>query len=26
MREVYVSSNDPVDPVLKASIELNQVD
>jgi hypothetical protein len=26
MREVYVSSNDPVDPVVKASIELNQVD
>ena len=26
MREIYVSSNDPVDPVVKASIELNQVD
>ena len=26
VREVYVSSNDPVDPVVKASIELNQVD
>lgn len=26
MREIYVSSNDPVDPVIKASIELNQVD
>ena len=26
MREVYVSSNDPVDPVVKASIQLNQVD
>ena len=26
MREVYVSSNDPVDPVVKAAIELNQVD
>jgi hypothetical protein len=26
MREIYVSSNDPVDPVVKAAIELNQVD
>ncbi|MFQ5814100.1 MAG: DUF1573 domain-containing protein [Anaerolineae bacterium] len=26
LREVYVSSNDPVDPVVKAAIELNQVD
>jgi hypothetical protein len=26
MREVYVSSNDPVDPVVKAAIELEQVD
>jgi hypothetical protein len=26
MREVYVSSNDPVDPVVKVSIKLNQVD
>ena len=26
VREIYVSSNDPVDPVVKASIELNQVD
>jgi len=26
MREVYISSNDPIDPVVKASIELNQVD
>ena len=26
IREVYISSNDPVDPVVKASIELNQVD
>lgn len=26
MREIYISSNDPVDPVVKASIELNQVD
>lgn len=26
LREIYVSSNDPVDPVVKASIELNQVD
>ena len=26
VREVYVSSNDPVDPVVKAAIELNQVD
>jgi hypothetical protein len=25
MREVYISSNDPVDPVIKAAIELNQV-
>jgi hypothetical protein len=26
MREIYVSSNDPVDPVVKAAIELEQVD
>ena len=26
VREVYISSNDPVDPVVKARIELNQVD
>ncbi|TEU10523.1 MAG: DUF1573 domain-containing protein [Anaerolineales bacterium] len=26
MREIYVSSNDPVDPVVKAAIELDQVD
>lgn len=26
MREIYVSSNDPVDPVITAAIELNQVD
>jgi archaellum component FlaG (FlaF/FlaG flagellin family) len=26
VREIYVSSNDPVDPVVKARIELNQVD
>jgi len=26
IREIYVSSNDPVDPVVKVSIELNQVD
>ncbi len=26
VREVYVSSNDPIDPVIKARIELNQVD
>ena len=26
MREIYVSSNDPVDPVIKAAIQLNQVD
>jgi hypothetical protein len=26
MREIYVSSNDPVDPVIKAAIELEQVD
>jgi hypothetical protein len=26
VREIYVSSNDPVDPVVKARIDLNQVD
>jgi hypothetical protein len=26
VREIYISSNDPVDPVVKAQIELNQVD
>lgn len=26
LREVYISSNDPVDPVVKVSVELNQVD
>jgi hypothetical protein len=26
IREVYVSSNDPIDPVIKARVELNQVD
>ncbi|MFQ6058603.1 MAG: cation transporter [Anaerolineae bacterium] len=26
VREVYISSNDPVDPVIKARIKLNQVD
>jgi hypothetical protein len=25
MRGVYISSNDPVDPVVKVSVELNQV-